>query len=96
MKKTISLNVCTGHSFLHLTLQEYLTALHIAISGSGLVNFVIDGSVVVRFLAGICRHDDYHSHLVYQQWYVYLRLNNLPLVYSWSIVHTSVLALWIV
>ena len=71
MKKTISLNVCTGpgcsYSFLHLTLQEYLTALHIAISGSGLVNFVIDGSVVVRFLAGICRHDDYHSHLVYQQ-----------------------------
>ena len=71
MKKTTSVNVCTGpgcsYSFLHLTLQEYLTALHIAISGSGLVNFVIDGNVVVRFLAGICRHDDYHSHLVYQQ-----------------------------
>ena len=35
MKKTTSLNVCTGpgcsYSFLHLTLQEYLTALHIAI-----------------------------------------------------------------
>ena len=35
MKKTTSVNVCTGpgcsYSFLHLTLQEYLTALHIAI-----------------------------------------------------------------
>ena len=36
MKKTTSVNVCTGpgcsYSFLHLTLQEYLTALHIAIA----------------------------------------------------------------
>ena len=35
MKKTTSLNVSTGpgcsYSFLHLTLEEYLTALHIAI-----------------------------------------------------------------
>ena len=35
MKKTTSLNVSTGpgcsYSFLHLTLQEYLSALYIAI-----------------------------------------------------------------
>ena len=74
MKKTTSVNVCTGpgcsDSFLHLTLQEYLTALHIAImnpSGFKLVEWLKEGSVVVRFLAGMCRHDDYHSHLVYQE-----------------------------
>ena len=74
MKKTTSVNVCTGpgcsYSFLHLTLQEYLTALHIAImnpSGFKLVEWLKEGSVVVRFLAGMCRHDDYHSHLVYQE-----------------------------
>ena len=74
MKKTTSLNVCTGpgcsYSFLHLTLQEYLTALHIAIvnpSGFELVEWLKEGSVVVRFLAGICRHDDYHNHPVYEE-----------------------------
>ena len=74
MKKTTSVNVCTGpgcsYSFLHLTLQEYLTALHIAIvnpSGFELVEWLKGDSVVVRFLAGICRHDDYHSHHVYQE-----------------------------
>ena len=74
MKKTTSLNVCTGpgcsYSFLHLTLQEYLIALHIAIenpSGFELVEWLKEGSFVVRFLAGICRHDDYHSHPVYQE-----------------------------
>ena len=74
MKKTTSVNVCTGpgcsYSFLHRTLQEYLTALHIAIvspSGFNLVEWLEEGSVVVRFLAGICRHDDYHSHPVYQE-----------------------------
>ena len=74
MKKTTSLNVCTGpgcsYSFLHLTLQEYLTALHIAIvnpSGFELEEWLEEDSVVVRFLAGICRHDDYHSHPVYQE-----------------------------
>ena len=72
MKKTTSLNVCTGpgcsYSFLHLTLQEYLTALHIAIvNPSGFELPVRVDSVVVRFLAGMCRHDDYHSHPVYQQ-----------------------------
>ena len=73
MKKTTSLNVCTGpgcsYSFLHLTLQEYLTALHIAIvnpSGFELVEW-LNESVVVRFLAGMCRHGDYHSHPVYQE-----------------------------
>ena len=74
MKKTTSVNVCTGpgcsYSFLHLTLQEYLTALHIAIvnpSGFELVEWLKEGSVVVRFLAGMYRHDDYHSHPVYQE-----------------------------
>ena len=72
MKKTTSLNVCTGpgwcsYSFLRLTLLEYLTALHIAIvnpSGFELVEWLDGDSVVVRFLAGICRHD---SHPVYQE-----------------------------
>ena len=74
MKKTTSVNVCTGpgcsYSFLHLTLQEYLTALHIAIvnpSGFELVEWLEEGSVVVRFLAGMYRNDDYHSHPVYQE-----------------------------
>ena len=74
MKKTTSLNVCTGpgcsYSFIHLTLQEYLTALHIAIvnpSDFKLVEWLKERSVVVRFLAGMCRHDDYHSHPVYQE-----------------------------
>ena len=74
MKKTTSVNVCTGpgcsYSFLHLTLQEYLTALHIAIVNPScfkLVEWLKEGSVVVRFLAGMYRHDDYHSHPVYQE-----------------------------
>ena len=74
MKKTTSVNVCTGpgcsYSFLHLTLQEYLTALHIAIvnpSGFKLGEWLEEDSVVVWFLAGMFRHDDYHSHPVYQQ-----------------------------
>ena len=74
MKKTTSLNVCTGpgcsYSFIHLTLQEYLTALHIAIvnpSDFKLVEWLKERSVVVRFLAGMCRHDGYHSHPVYQE-----------------------------
>ena len=74
MKKTTSLNVSTGpgcsYSFLHLTLEEYLTALHIAIvnpSGFKLVEWLGNDSVVLRFLAGMCRHDEYHSHPVYQE-----------------------------
>ena len=84
MKKTTSVNVCTGpgcsYSFLHLTLQEYLTALHIAVvnpSGFKLVEWLKEGSVVVRFLAGMYRHDDYHSHPVYQELVQLLAINEL-------------------
>ena len=88
MKKTTSVNVCTGpgcsYSFLHLTLQEYLTALHIAIvnpSGFELVKWLEEGSVVVRFLAGMYRHDDYHSHPVYQELVQLLASEGLQLVH---------------
>ena len=88
MKKTTSLNVCTGpgcsYSFLHLTLQEYLTALHIAIvnpSGFELVKWLKEGSVVVRFLAGMYRHDEYHSHPVYQELVQLLASEDLKLVH---------------
>ena len=88
MKKTTSINVCTGpgcsYSFLHLTLQEYLTALHIAIvnpSGFELVEWLKEGSVVVRFLAGMYRHDDYHSHPVYQELVQLLASKDLQLVH---------------
>ena len=84
MKKTTSVNVCTGpecsYSFLHLTLQEYLTALYIAIvSGSEVVEWLSfeDDSVVVRFLAGICRH----SHPVYQELVQHLADESLQLVH---------------
>ena len=88
MKKTTSVNVCTGpgcsYSFLHLTFQEYLTALHIAIvnpSGFELVEWLEEGSVVVRFLAGMYRHDDYHSHPVYQELVQLLASERLQLVH---------------
>ena len=88
MKKTTSMNVCTGpgcsYSFLHLTLQEYLTALHIAIvnpSGFELAEWLKEGSVVVRFLAGMYRHDDYHSHPVYQELVPQLPVRCLQLVH---------------
>ena len=88
MKKTTSVNVCTGpgcsYSFLHLTLQEYLTALHIAIvnpSGFKLVEWLKEDSVVVRFLAGMYRHDDYHSHPVYQELVQQLSSECLQLVH---------------
>ena len=85
MKKTTSLNVCTGpgcsYSFLHLTLQEYLTALHIAIvnpSGFKLVEWLVgEDSVIVRFLAGMCRHD----HHVYQELVQLLASEPLQLVH---------------
>ena len=74
MKKTTSLNVSTGpgcsYSFLHLTLEEYLTALHIAKNPSDFEMLALiekQDSVVLRFLAGMCRHDEYHSHPVYQE-----------------------------
>ena len=88
MKKTTSVNVCTGpgcsYSFLHLTLQEYLTALHIAIvnpSGFKLVKWLKVDSVVVRFLAGMYRHDDYHSHPVYLELVKQLASRSLKLVH---------------
>ena len=88
MKKTTSVNVCTGpgcsYSFLHLTLQEYLTALHIAIvnpSGFELVEWLKEGGVVVRFLAGMYRHDDYHSHPVYQELVQLIPSEGLQLVH---------------
>ena len=64
MKKTTSLNVCTGpgcsYSFLHLTLEEYLAALHIAIVNPSvfeMMELLAENCVVLRFLAGMCRHD---------------------------------------
>ena len=88
MKKTTSVNVCTGpgcsYSFLHLTLQEYLTALHIANvnpSGFELVEWLEEDSVVVRFLAGMYIHDDYHSHPVYQELVQLLASESLQLVH---------------
>ena len=68
MKKTTSLNIHIGrecsYTFLHLTLQEYMAALHIALvyPSDFDLDWLIHERVVVRFLAGICRHDDYHSH----------------------------------
>ena len=94
MKKSTSVNVCTGpgcsYSFLHLTLQEYLTALHIAImnpSGFELVEWLMEGSVVVRFLAGMYRHDDYHSHPVYQE--LVQQLSNNLFVGGLQLVHCA-------
>ena len=88
MKKTTSVNVCTGpgcsYSFLHLTLQEYLTALHIAIGNPScfeLVKWLKEGSVILRFLAGMYRHDDYHSHPVYQELVQLLASEGLQLVH---------------
>ena len=68
LKKTISRNLHIGpkcsYAFLHLTLQEYMAALHIALvyPSDFDLDWLIHERVVVRFLAGICRHDDYHSH----------------------------------
>ena len=89
MKKTTSVNVCTGpgcsYSFLHLTLQEYLTALHVAIvnpSDFEQVEWLNEGSIVVRFLAGMYRHDDYHSHPLYQELVQQLTIKSSQLLAS--------------
>ena len=77
MKKATSVNVITGpgssYSFLHLTLQEYLTAVHIAIVNPGgcdpsgwLQSYMHAG--VVKFLREILeQHDEYHNHPLYQK-----------------------------
>ena len=68
LKKTTSRNLHIGpkcsYAFLHLTLQEYMAALHIALvyPSDFDLDWLIHERVVVRFLAGICRHDNYHSH----------------------------------
>ena len=75
MKKTTSLDVCTGpgcsYSFLHLTLQEYLAALYTAIANPE--SFIVQQHVV-RFLAGFCR---YHSRPFYRQLVEYLSNNRV-------------------
>ena len=76
MKKTTSIHVrmepWCSYSFLHIALQEYLTALHISIvnpSGFELVEWLKNHNIgVVRFLVGILFHnDDYLSHPLYQK-----------------------------
>ena len=85
MKKT---TMCTGpgcsYSFLHLTLQEYLTALYIAVvnpSGFKQIEWLMEDSVVARFLAGMYRHDYYHSHFVYKVLVQLLASKGLQMVY---------------
>ena len=68
-----------------ISLFKYLTALHIAIvnpsAGFELVKWLREGSFVVRFLAGMCRHFVYRT-LCTRSWCI------KPLgLYSWSIVH---------
>ena len=76
MKKTTSMSVCTGpgcsYTFLHIALQEYLTALHIAIvnpSDFELVEWLQSQDIgVVRLLVGILfQCNDYRSHPLYQK-----------------------------
>ena len=74
MKKITSLNVCRGpecsYTFLHLTLQEYMAALYIAIYGTSSDEYMLtesDSPIVMRFFVGICRHVEYQSHALYQK-----------------------------
>ena len=97
MKKTTSLNVCTGHewsyTFLHLTLQEYMVALYIAIvSPSGLDRAMIESGrhdVVVRFLAGMCRDNEDHSHCYQELVKLLDHINALVTEYVISSSHIS-------
>ena len=69
LKKTTTLNVCTGpgcsYSFLHLTLQEYMAALYFAVKNVLYYKKSL-GRIILRYLAGICRNHDYHGKSVYQ------------------------------
>ena len=61
MKKTKSLDVSVGPNysfcFLHLTLQEYMSAIHISLNSSVDVPPSIgDRDMVSRFMAGLCIH----------------------------------------
>ena len=62
MKKTTSLDLfgpTCSFSFLHLTLQEYLSALYISLelcSGLKVPPSVFEKNIVIRFLAGLCAH----------------------------------------
>ena len=93
LKKTTSLNVCTGpgcsYSFLHLTLQEYFAALHIAIMNSSCFEPIKKESVVVRLLAGICRRDYYHSQPVYQELVKFLIIHCLDEIMSLQLIHCA-------
>ena len=62
MKKTLSVTDSTGHeyafSYLHLTLQEYLAALHIFYTPNLVVPKSFCKRDVLRFLAGLCTTGD--------------------------------------
>ena len=64
MKKTTSLDMfgpTCSFSFFHLTLQEYLSALYISLelhSGLEVPSLVSEKNMVIRFLAGLCKHGD--------------------------------------
>ena len=87
MKKMTSLNVCRGlecsYTFLHLTLQEYMAALHIALMQPSDLDLdtLENRDIVVRFQAGLSRHDKYSR--------VRELIHNQPLAFM------SVIALWI-
>ena len=63
MKKTTSLDDTSSptytFSFLHLTLQEYLSALHLSIgqhTAGPDIPHLVQRDIVLRFLAGLCKH----------------------------------------
>ena len=58
----IMMKICTApecsYTFLHLTLQEYMVVLHIAIKQPDSLEslHIILSTVAIRFFAGICHH----------------------------------------
>ena len=80
MEKTTSLDMfgpTCSFSFLHLTLQEYLSALYISLelcSGLEVPRSVCKKNIVIRFLAGLCAHG---NDIVYQTLGGLLQVNNL-------------------